>query len=125
MPKSRTVQFSRSFVLSCVRLWNGLHESVFGVKVLVLLKLQSIAFFYKVDCPLFLPFLQLFLFHYSFSRDQREHRGLPTYRLFAFIHVIFGLVFLGGVLVGSYVCFFRHGFRNLRLATQSQLVPKL
>ena len=25
-----TVQFSRSFVLSCVRLWNGLHESVFA-----------------------------------------------------------------------------------------------
>ena len=41
------------------------------VKVWVLLKLQSIAFFYKVDCPLFLPFLHLFLFHFSFSRDLR------------------------------------------------------
>ena len=41
------------------------------VKVWVLLKLQSIAFFYKVDCPLFLPFLRLFLFHFSFSRDLR------------------------------------------------------
>ena len=71
MPRSRTVQFSRSFVLSCVRLWNGLHESVLLVKVWVLLKLQSIAFFYKVDFPLFLPFLQLFLFHFSFSRDLR------------------------------------------------------
>ena len=30
MPRSRTVQFSRSFVLSCVRLWNGLHQSVFA-----------------------------------------------------------------------------------------------
>ena len=30
MPRSRTVKFSRSFVLSFVRLWNGLHESVFG-----------------------------------------------------------------------------------------------
>ena len=30
MPRSRTVQFSRSFVLSCARLWNGLHESVFA-----------------------------------------------------------------------------------------------
>ena len=30
MPRSRTVQFSRSFVLSCVRLWNGLYESVFA-----------------------------------------------------------------------------------------------
>ena len=29
IPRPRTVQFSRSFVLSCVRLWNGLHESVF------------------------------------------------------------------------------------------------
>ena len=30
MPRSRTVQFSRSLVLSCVRLWNGLHECVFA-----------------------------------------------------------------------------------------------
>ena len=30
MPRSRTVQFLRSFVLSCVRLWNGLRESVFA-----------------------------------------------------------------------------------------------
>ena len=30
MPTSRTVQFLRSFILSCVRLWNGLHESVFA-----------------------------------------------------------------------------------------------
>ena len=30
MPRSRTEQLSRSFVLSCVRLWNGLHESVFA-----------------------------------------------------------------------------------------------
>ena len=68
------------------------------VKVWVLLKLQSIVFFYKVDCPLFLPFLQLFLFHFSFSRDLRLHGGLRTYRLFAFTQVVFGLVFLGGWL---------------------------
>ena len=30
MRGSKTVQFSRSFVLSCVRLWNGLHEFVFA-----------------------------------------------------------------------------------------------
>ena len=30
MPRSRTVQFSRSFVLSCLRLRNVLHESVFA-----------------------------------------------------------------------------------------------
>ena len=29
MPRCRTVQFSRSFVRFCVRLWNGLYESVF------------------------------------------------------------------------------------------------
>ena len=81
MPRSRTVQFSRSFVLSCVRLWNGLHEAVFAGEVFFF-KLQSFAFFYKVDCPLFLPFLQLFLFHFSFSRDKRYHGGLRTYRLF-------------------------------------------
>ena len=68
------------------------------VKVWVLLKLQSIVFFYNVDCPLFLPFLQLFLFHFPFSRDLRMHGGLRTYRLFAFTHVVFGLVFLGGWL---------------------------
>ena len=37
-PRSRTVQFSRSFVLSCVRLWNGLHESVFAGEDLGALK---------------------------------------------------------------------------------------
>ena len=95
------------------------------VKVSVLLKLQSLVFFYKVDCLLFLPFLQLFLFHFSFSLGLREHGGLRTYRLFAFTHVVFGLVFLGGVLIGSRVCFFRHGVRHLRLAMQSQLVRKL
>ena len=30
MPRSRTVQYSRSFVMSCVRLRNGLHKSVFA-----------------------------------------------------------------------------------------------
>ena len=98
MPRSRTVQFSRSFVLSCVRLDCGMGCMSLSllVKVWVLLKLQSIAFFSKVDCPLFLPFLQLFLFHFSFSRDLRYHGGLQTYRLFSFTHVVFGLVFLGG-----------------------------
>ena len=66
------------------------------VKVWELLKLHSIVFFYKVYCQLFLPFLQLFLFHFSFSRDLKEHGGLRTYRFFAFTRVVFGLVFLGG-----------------------------
>ena len=41
------------------------------VNVLVPLKLQSIVFFYKIDCPLFLPALRQFLFHFSFSQDLR------------------------------------------------------
>ena len=41
------------------------------VKVWVLLRLQSIAFFYRIDCPLFLPAFRLFLFHLSFFRDLR------------------------------------------------------
>ena len=49
-------------------------------------KLQSIAFFYKVDCPLFLPFLWLFIFHFSFSRDLLGVFGLigslPSLMLF-------------------------------------------
>ena len=95
------------------------------VKVLVLLRLQSIAFFYNVDCPLFLPSLPLFLFHFSFSRDLREQGGPWTYRLFAFTHVVFGRVFLGGVSVGSHFCVFRHGVRYLKLAMQSQSVCKV
>ena len=31
--------------------------------------------------------------------------GLRTYRLFAFTRVVFGLVFFGGGLIGSRVCF--------------------
>ena len=38
MPRSRTLQFSRSFVLYCVRLWNGLHESVFAGEGVVAFK---------------------------------------------------------------------------------------
>ena len=71
MPRSRTVQFLRSFVLSCVRLWNGLHESVFAGEGLGAFKTSVNRFLLQVDCPLFLPFLKLFLFHFSFSRDLR------------------------------------------------------
>ena len=46
MPRSRTVQFSRSFVLSCVRLWNGLHESVFAGEGLGAFKTSVNSFFF-------------------------------------------------------------------------------
>ena len=92
------------------------------VKAWVLLKLQSIAFFYKIDCPLFLPALRLFLFHLS---PKTAWGVLWTYRLYAFTHVVLGLVFRGGVLVSSHVCVFRHVVRHLRYAMQSQSVRKL
>ena len=40
IPRSRTVQLSRSFVLSCVRLWNGLHESVFASEAVGVFKIS-------------------------------------------------------------------------------------
>ena len=45
MPRSRTVQFSRSFVLSCVRLWNGLHESVFAGEGVSAFKTEGVGAF--------------------------------------------------------------------------------
>ena len=45
MHRSRTVQFSRSFVLFCVRLWNGLHESVFAGEGLSVFKTSVNNFF--------------------------------------------------------------------------------
>ena len=72
MPGSRTVQFSLSFLfLSCFRLWNVLHESVFAGEGVGAFKTSVNRFLYKVDSPQFLPFLRLFLFHFSFSRDLR------------------------------------------------------
>ena len=120
-PRYRTGQFLRSFVLSCVRLWNGpgcINLSLV-VKVWVLLKLQPIAFFYKIDCPLFLLALRLFLLIFLFFGTLDSIGVLWTFRLYAFTHVVLGLVFLWDVLVGSHICIFRHGVRHLRLATQS------
>ena len=67
MQRSKIGQFSRSFVLVCVRLWNGLHESVFAWEGLGAFKTSVNLFLYKIDCPLPLPALQLFLFNLSFS----------------------------------------------------------
>ena len=69
MPRSKTVQFQAllfSLVFDCGM---GCMNLSLLVKVWVLLKLLSIAFFYKLDCPLFLPSLRLFLFHFSSSQD--------------------------------------------------------
>ena len=64
-PRSRTVQFRAPLlfvlVFECIM---GCMSLSLLVKVWVLLKFQSIVFFYKVDCPLFLPSLRLFLFHF-------------------------------------------------------------
>ena len=72
MLRSRTVQFSRSFVLSCVRLWNGLHESVFAGEGVGAFKTSVNRFLLQgLVPPVSLPSLRLILFHYSFSRDLR------------------------------------------------------
>ena len=57
-PRSRTVQFSRSFVLSCVRLWNGLHECVFAGEGVGAFKnfRQSFSFTRLTACCFFLLF---------------------------------------------------------------------
>ena len=71
----------------------------------MLLKLQSIVFFYKVDCPMFLPFLQLFLFHFSFYRDLRLHGVFGLIGSLPLLMLFLVLSSLGGGLVGSRVCF--------------------
>ena len=102
MPRSRTVQFSCSFLLSYVRLWNGLHESVFAVKMSVLLRLQSIAFFYKVDCPLFFLFFDFsFIFPFPGTSDSMGVFGLIDSLPLLMLFLVFG-----SVLVGSHACLF-------------------
>ena len=71
MPRSRTVSFRALLFYLVFDCGMGCMNLSLLVKVWVLLKLQSIAFFYKVDCPLFLLSLRLFLFNFSFSRDLR------------------------------------------------------
>ena len=64
------------------------------VKIWVLLKLQSIAFYYKTDYQLFYPAVLLFLFHIFFLPDLREYvRPLDLYAL-GLYSSCFGLVFL-------------------------------
>ena len=65
MPRSRTVQFSRSFVLSCVRLWNGLHESVFAGEGLGAFKTQSLSFT-RLTARCFFLFFNYFSFIFIF-----------------------------------------------------------
>ena len=45
---------------------------------------------------------------------------LCTYKLYAFTHVVFSLVFQGGNLVGTHVYVSRHGLRHLRFVMQSR-----
>ena len=125
MTRSRTVQFSRSFLLSCVRLWNGLHESVFAGDGVGAFKTSVNRFLLQDWLPAVSSFSSTISFLFFLFPGPKIAWGLRTYRLFAFTHVVFGIVFLGGVIVGSHVCFFRHGVRHLRLAMQSQLFRKL
>ena len=105
MPRSRTVQFSRSFVLSCVRLWNGLHESVFAGEGLGAFKTSVNRFFFtRLTVRCFFLFFNYFSFIFLFS-GLKIAWGLRTHRLFAFTVLFLVLSSLGGGLVGSRVCF--------------------
>ena len=120
MPRCRTVQFSRSFFYLVFDCGMGCMNQSLIVKVWVLLNFSQSLFFTRLT-PLFLPSLSFFLF----PGPKIAWGSLDLYRLFDFIHVVFGPVFLGAVLVGSHVCVFRHRVRHLRLAMQSQSDRKL
>ena len=105
MPRSRTVQFSRSFVLSCVRLWNGLHEPVFAGEGLGAFKTSVNLFLLQGWLPAVSSFSSTISLSFFLFSGPKIAWGLRTYRLFAFTRAVFGLVFLGAGLVGSLVCF--------------------
>ena len=67
MPRSRNGQFSRSFVLSCVRLWNGLHESVFAGEGLGAFKTSVNLFFTRLTARCFFLLFDYFSFIFPFA----------------------------------------------------------
>ena len=71
MPRSRTVQFSRSFVLSCVRLWNGLHESVFAGEGVGAFKTSVNSFLLQGWLPAVSSFSSTISLSFFLSRDLR------------------------------------------------------
>ena len=125
MPRSRTVQFSRSLVLSCVWLGNGLHESLIGGEGVGAFKNSDNRFLLQGWLPADSSFCSTIYLSLFIFPGPKIAWGPWTYRFFAFTYVVFGLVFLGGVLVGSHVCVFRHGVRQFGLVMQSQSVRKL
>ena len=66
MPSSRTVQFSQSFVLSCVQLWNGLHESVFAAEGIGAFKTSVNLSFTSLTARCFFLFSTIFLSFFLF-----------------------------------------------------------
>ena len=66
MTRSRTVQFLRSFVLSCVRLWNGLHVSVFAGEGLGAFKTCQSFSFTRLTAHCFFLFFNCFSFIFPF-----------------------------------------------------------
>ena len=60
------VQFSRSFVLSCVRLWKGLHESVFAGEGVGAFKTCQLLSFTRLTTRCFFLFFDYFSFIFPF-----------------------------------------------------------
>ena len=98
------MQFSRSFVLSCVRLWNGLHESVFAGKGVGAIKTSVDRFLLQGGMPAVSSFSSTISLSFFLFPGTMIAWGSLDLEFFAFTHVVFGLVFLGSVLVGSHVC---------------------
>ena len=119
--------YSFSALLSCLAFDCGMSCMNLSllVKVWVLLNFSQSLSFTRLTAHCFFLLFDYFSFIFPFPGILDSMGVLWTHRLFAFTHVVFGLVFLGGVLVGSHVCFFRHGVRHLRLAMQYRLVRKL
>ena len=118
--RCKGLELELSFVLASVRLWNELHQYVFAGEGLCAFKIQSTVFFYKVDCPLFLPALQLFFLHLSFPVTSNSMRVFGLIGPMPLLMLFWSCLPRGAVLVGSHVCMsFRHGVRHLRFVSVS------
>ena len=97
MPGSRTVQFLRSFVLSCVRLWKGLHDSVFAGEGLGAFKTSVNRFLLQGCLPTVSSFFSTAsLSFFLFSGPKIAWGVFGLIGFLPLLMLFFGLVFLGG-----------------------------
>ena len=85
-----------------------MHESVFAGEGLGAFKTSVNRFITRLTVLFFFLLLDYFSFIFPITGILDSMEVLSANRLYAFTHIVFGLVFLGGVLVGSHVCVFRY-----------------